>query len=273
MLNVLRKIDLSNKYFYITYRKNGFILFFILSKVIKFPVSIRSWKLFKKEKIGFNKAQKDKFWANYCPDGYFFSLLSFFPYMEKSNNLSQAFISSIKLRIKESKSSAPSGIKLINIKKFLVDYDIGCLESISLLEEQVAFSKQPCHGDFHSGNTLNSTRGMKVIDWDSYTNDGSLYFDLIQYYLYETNSQSWYSGYKELLNDSGNIVIYGIKIPEMLVIAFGAWKIDNVLSKKYECDNIMSEHFINKYTTILSSYIYTLNQLVYFGINHGELND
>ena len=82
------------------------------------------------------------------------------------------------------------------------------------------------HGDFHKGNVLQNESGkLFFVDWIRYSAQSSRYFDLIDYYIFNSDKStgSWMNAWKDICSKDIK-ELYGVKIRKEMIFSYGLWK-------------------------------------------------
>lgn len=92
-------------------------------------------------------------------------------------------------------------------------------EALSAFCENFYLPKFQTHGDFHSGNILNTIEGVYFLDWGNYRKNGSPYFDLIHYLIFQRQAGAWTKRVENFWKSNVSR-LYGIDISKNIILAY-----------------------------------------------------
>lgn len=101
----------------------------------------------------------------------------------------------------------------------LLTNDADAILYVKRILHEVIICAGSIHGDFHIDNILHLDGKYYFIDIGSYRTNGSPYFDLIHYYIFENKENSWSCKAHQLLH-SNISNLYGIDLSKKEIIGF-----------------------------------------------------
>lgn len=240
-------------------RQSGNIIAETGNWYFKIPWRFHNWGENLKEQENLKLAKKDNHFGRFVPDHKRLGPVIKIEKLEKisENGLSSLLIPYFKESFKNKENWSVKELQELvaikDLKLFLSGIEdkkvLGKILEICQTEKMPSSSN---HGDFHPENILIDTNeNLKFIDWTRYNENSSLYFDLIDYFIFaqKGDEEIWFDYWRTLFQKQPEKLLE-IEINEKHLTAYAIWKISEELKTLYQ-RKMLNKHKIKKYKKFL----------------------
>ena len=180
--------------------------FFIIKKkkYFKIPFTLTSYQNQKIEKNNLVKIKKNLFFKKFLIEEKFFFFIKISTRYKNISINDKNFLANYERLLKLKKNKKNKIIKLNFFKRILIIFKDNkiLLKKLHSKFLNLSVKNSSCHGDFYYKNILEHNDNYFFIDWDRFQNKMPLYYDSINYIIFNKKnySGSWFSSWKNNYN-------------------------------------------------------------------------